>query len=158
MEERAEPGGAEPGGAEPGGAEPDASELGASDLGGAQPGGANLGAAQPGREDPADAVFGALADGTRRRLLALLGERGEASATDLARELPVTRQAVQKHLGTLSGAGLVSARRSGREVLFRPTPAPMSEAMAWMAEVGGQWDERLAALERQIAASGRTKA
>ncbi|HEX5980342.1 MAG TPA: metalloregulator ArsR/SmtB family transcription factor [Thermoleophilaceae bacterium] len=149
---------AEPGGAEPGGAQPDASELGASDLGGAQPGGANLGAAQPGREDPADAVFGALADGTRRRLLALLGERGEASATDLARELPVTRQAVQKHLGTLSGAGLVSARRSGREVLFRPTPAPMSEAMAWMAEVGGQWDERLAALERQIAASGRTKA
>ena len=153
MEERAEPGGAEQGGAEP-----DASELGASDLGGAQPGGANMGAAQPGREDPADAVFGALADGTRRRLLALLGERGEASATDLARELPVTRQAVQKHLGTLSGAGLVSARRSGREVLFRPTPAPMSEAMAWMAEVGGQWDERLAALERQIAASGRTKA
>ena len=149
---------AEPGGAQPGGTQPDASELGASDLGGAQPGGANLGAAQPGREDPADAVFGALADGTRRRLLALLGERGEASATDLARELPVTRQAVQKHLGTLSGAGLVSARRSGREVLFRPTPAPMSEAMAWMAEVGGQWDERLAALERQIAASGRTKA
>ena len=108
--------------------------------------------------DPADAVFGALADGTRRHLLALLGERGEASATDLARELPVTRQAVQKHLGTLSGAGLVSARRSGREVLYRPTPAPMSEAMAWMAEVGGQWDERLAALERQIAASGRAKA
>jgi DNA-binding transcriptional ArsR family regulator len=108
--------------------------------------------------DRADAVFGALADGTRRRLLALLGERGEASATDLARELPVTRQAVQKHLGTLSGAGLVSARRAGREVLFRPTPAPMSEAMAWMAEVGGQWDERLAALERQIAASGRAKA
>jgi len=108
--------------------------------------------------DLTDAVFGALADGTRRRLLALLGEHGEASATDLARELPITRQAVQKHLGTLSGAGLVSARRAGREVLYRPTPAPMSEAMAWMAEVGGQWDERLAALERQIAASGRTKA
>ena len=116
------------------------------------------GRAEPGGVGPADAVFGALADGTRRRLLALLGERGEASATDLARDLPVTRQAVQKHLGTLSGAGLVSARRSGREVLYRPTPAPMSEAMAWMAEVGGQWDERLAALERQIAASGRAKA
>src|SRR5687768_6395182 len=101
--------------------------------------------------DAADAVFGALADGTRRRLLALLGERGEATATDLAREVPVTRQAVQKHLGTLSGAGLVSARRSGREVLYRPTPAPMSEAMAWMAEVGAQWDG-------QLAASGRTSA
>jgi DNA-binding transcriptional ArsR family regulator len=108
--------------------------------------------------DPNDAVFGALSDGTRRHLLALLGKRGEASATELARDLPVTRQAVQKHLGTLSGAGLVSARRSGREVLYRPTPAPMSEAMAWMAEVGAQWDDRLAALERQLAASGPAKA
>ena len=93
--------------------------------------------------DSTDAVFGALADGTRRSLFALLGERGEASATDLARELPVTRQAIQKHLGTLSDAGLVAARRSGREVLYRPTPAPMSDALAWMAEVGGQWDDRL---------------
>lgn len=100
--------------------------------------------------DPADAVFSALSDGTRRSLLALLGSGGEASATDLARRLPVSRQAVQKHLGMLADAGLVAARRSGREVLFRPTPAPMSEAMAWMAEVGGQWDDRLAALERQL--------
>jgi DNA-binding transcriptional ArsR family regulator len=100
--------------------------------------------------DPADAVFAALSDGTRRNLLALLGSGGEASATDLARRLPVSRQAVQKHLGTLADAGLVAARRSGREVLFRPTPAPMSDAMVWMAEVGGQWDDRLAALERQL--------
>jgi DNA-binding transcriptional ArsR family regulator len=106
----------------------------------------------------ADAVFGALADGTRRNLLARLGELGEASATDLASELPVSRQAVQKHLATLSDAGLVAARRAGREVLYRPTPAPMSEAMAWMAEVGGQWDERLAALERQLARTGRARA
>ena len=67
----------------------------------------------------------------------------------------MTRQAVQKHLGTLSDAGLVAARRAGREVLYRPTPAPMSEAMAWMAEVGGQWDERLAALERQFSRARR---
>jgi DNA-binding transcriptional ArsR family regulator len=105
--------------------------------------------------DTADAVFLALGDPMRRRLLALLGTGGEASATDLARELPVTRQAIQKHLSTLSAAGLVAARRSGREVLFRPTPGPMSEAMAWMAEVGGQWDERLIALERQIAGKAR---
>jgi DNA-binding transcriptional ArsR family regulator len=103
--------------------------------------------------DPADAVFSALSDGTRRDLLALLGG-GEASATDLARRMPVTRQAIQKHLGTLADAGLVAARRSGREVLFRATPAPMSEAVAWMAEVGGQWDDRLSALERQL---GRTR-
>jgi DNA-binding transcriptional ArsR family regulator len=100
--------------------------------------------------DPADAVFSALSDGTRRDLYALLGRAGEASATDLARELPVSRQAVQKHLGALADAGLVAARRSGREVLYRPTPAPMSEALAWMAEVGASWDDRLAALERQL--------
>jgi DNA-binding transcriptional ArsR family regulator len=92
--------------------------------------------------DPADAVFAALSDGTRRALYASLGERGE---------LPVSRQAVQKHLGTLDAAGLVATRRAGREVLYRPTPAPMSEALAWMAEVGAQWDDRLAALERQLA-------
>jgi DNA-binding transcriptional ArsR family regulator len=100
--------------------------------------------------DRADAVFGALADPTRRRVLALLGARGAASATDLARELPITRQAVQKHLGSLAQAGLVEGSRTGREVRYRPTPAPMSEAMAWMAEVGAQWDERLAALERRL--------
>ena len=100
--------------------------------------------------DPADAVFTALSDATRRNLFARLGKQGEASATDLARELPVSRQAVQKHLAALAGAGLVATRRSGREVLYRPTPAPMSEALAWMAEVGGAWDERLAALERQL--------
>jgi DNA-binding transcriptional ArsR family regulator len=107
--------------------------------------------------DPTDAVFAALSDPTRRSLYATLGERGEATATDLARELPVTRQAVQKHLGTLAAAGLVATRRDGREVLYRPTPAPMSEALAWMAEVGGQWDDRLAALERQLA-RGRSAA
>jgi DNA-binding transcriptional ArsR family regulator len=101
--------------------------------------------------DAADAVFGALADGTRRGLFELLGERGEASATELARDLPVSRQAVQKHLGLLADAGLVAARRAGREVLYRPTPGPMSEALEWIAKVGHQWDERLAALDRQLA-------
>ena len=99
----------------------------------------------------ADAVFGALADSTRRELLSLLDERGEASATELARELPVSRQAVVKHLSALAAAGLVASRREGREVLFRPTPEPMSDAMAWMTTVGAQWDERLAALQRELA-------
>jgi DNA-binding transcriptional ArsR family regulator len=104
--------------------------------------------------DRADAVFGALADAGRRRLLTSLAERGEASATELARGLPVSRQAVQKQLGLLAHAGLVSTRRSGREVLYRPTPEPMSDAVAWMADVGAQWDDRLAALERQMADRG----
>ncbi|HEY6779860.1 MAG TPA: metalloregulator ArsR/SmtB family transcription factor [Thermoleophilaceae bacterium] len=108
--------------------------------------------------DATDAVFAALADPTRRQLLSLLDQRGEATATDLARELPVTRQAVQKHLGLLSGAALVATRRSGREVLYRPTPAPLSAAVAWMAEVGSQWDGRLAALEHQLARGRPTTA
>lgn len=97
-----------------------------------------------------DAVFAALSDGTRRGLLSRLDELGEATATELAAELPVTRQAVSKQLTALAEAGLVSSRREGREVRFRLTPAPLSEAMAWMATVGGEWDERLAALQRQL--------
>jgi DNA-binding transcriptional ArsR family regulator len=102
---------------------------------------------------PADLVFAALADPTRREVLELIGARGEASATQLARELPVSRQAVNKHLASLAAAGLVAERRDGREVLFRLTPAPMSDAMTWMATVGGEWDRRLAALRRHLGAN-----
>jgi DNA-binding transcriptional ArsR family regulator len=99
----------------------------------------------------ADEVFAALADPTRREVVTLVGQHGETTASELARTLPVTRQAIQKHLTSLSGAGLVADRRAGREVLYRLTPAPMSEAMSWMASVGGEWDTRLAALQRQLA-------
>jgi len=95
-------------------------------------------------------VFSALSDPTRRSVLELIGAHGEATASELARELPVSRQAVHKHLASLSAAGLVADRRAGREVHYRLTPAPMSEAMSWMASVGGQWDERLAALRRHL--------
>jgi DNA-binding transcriptional ArsR family regulator len=95
-------------------------------------------------------VFGALADPRRRELVAQLGDRVTATATELARELPVTRQAVQKHLAALSEAGLVASTREGREVRYRLTPAPMTEAVAWMSLVGGQWDERLRALRDQV--------
>ena len=95
-----------------------------------------------------DAVFGALADGTRRSLLAEVARRGETTPTELAAAAPVTRQAVAKHLAVLADAGLVEARREGREVRYRPTPEPFSDAIQWMVEVGGQWDTRLAALQR----------
>lgn len=98
-----------------------------------------------------DAVFGALADGTRRSLLAHIAGRGAATPTELAAVVPVTRQAVAKHLGVLAGAGLVEARREGRETRYRPTPEPFSDAIAWMVDVGGRWDDRLAALERAAA-------
>src|SRR4051812_49021759 len=96
-------------------------------------------------------VFSALADPTRRTVLEEVATRGSATATELAAPLGITRQAVAKHLAVLADAGLVDGRRAGRETRYRPTPAPMSEAISWMAEIGGRWDERLAALERQVA-------
>jgi DNA-binding transcriptional ArsR family regulator len=97
--------------------------------------------------DSADAVFEALADPMRRRLLTQLSTH-PATATELASQLPISRQAVAKHLSSLSRAGLLERQRSGRDVRYRVTPAPLSEAVGWMAEVGGQWDDRLARLAR----------
>jgi DNA-binding transcriptional ArsR family regulator len=95
-----------------------------------------------------DQVFTALADGTRRGLLAEVARRGDTTPTELAADAAVSRQAVAKHLGVLAGAGLVEARREGRETRYRPTPEPFSDAIEWMVGVGGRWDGRLAALER----------
>jgi DNA-binding transcriptional ArsR family regulator len=100
--------------------------------------------------DP-DAVFSALADGTRRSLFAEVTRRGAATPTELAAELPVTRQAVTKHLQALAGAGLVEAERQGRETHYRPTPEPLGDAIAWMVDVGAAWDDRLGALRRNAA-------
>ena len=95
-----------------------------------------------------DAVFAALADPTRRALLQDVATRGTATATELAAERAVSRQAVAKHLGLLADAGLVAPQRAGRETRYRPTPEPFGDAIAWMTEVGGRWDERLRRLER----------
>jgi DNA-binding transcriptional ArsR family regulator len=92
-------------------------------------------------------VFGALADPTRRQLLSSIA-RNPATATELAGALPISRQAVVKHLGALTDAGLLERQRAGREVRYRVTPEPLSDAVSWMAHVGAQWDDRLAALER----------
>ncbi len=96
-----------------------------------------------------DAVFSALADPTRRRLLSTIAEH-PATATELAGGLPISRQAVVKHLSALSEAGLLERRRAGREVRYRITPAPLSDAVSWMAQVGGQWDDRLASLAQTL--------
>jgi DNA-binding transcriptional ArsR family regulator len=102
--------------------------------------------------DRAGAVFGVLSDPTRRALLAEIAEHPAATATQLASELPISRQAVLKHLNALADAGLLDRERSGREVRYRVTPAPLSEAVSWMADVGSQWDERLATLKREFGA------
>lgn len=95
-------------------------------------------------------VFEALGDPTRREVLRRLAGGGPASATQLAAGLPVSRQAVAKHLAALEEAGLVEGEREGRERRFRLTPAPLSEAAAWMADVGGEWDRRLHRLRRRL--------
>jgi len=100
--------------------------------------------------DPTGRVFDALADANRRYVLEALAERETATATELASELPVTRQAVAKHLVALSEAGLVEGRRAGRETRYELTPEPLGAAMDWMASVGADWDARLAALRRHL--------
>lgn len=95
-------------------------------------------------------LFDALADPTRREVMRRLSAEGPASATDLASDLPVSRQAVAKHLAALAEAGLVSSEVSGRERLYRITPAPLGDAMSWMADVGAEWDSRLDRLKRYL--------
>jgi DNA-binding transcriptional ArsR family regulator len=94
-------------------------------------------------------VFGALGDPTRRHIVESLS-RQEASATQLAAELPVTRQAVSKHLTALREAGLVDSRKHGRETLYRVNPEPLDQAAAWIMRVGGEWDVRLERLRRLV--------
>jgi len=105
------------------------------------------------RPDPAP-VFAALADPTRRAVLHAVAGAGSATATELAGDLPVTRQAVVKHLQALAEAGLVAAERHGREQRYRVTPEPINGAMAWMVEVGAAWDARLARLSQRLADRG----
>jgi DNA-binding transcriptional ArsR family regulator len=88
--------------------------------------------------DPLNQVFSALADPSRRQMLGYLADHGTATPTELTGELPITRQAVSKHLAALSEAGLVESTRAGRETRFRLT------------EAGAEWDDRLDALRRHL--------
>jgi ArsR family transcriptional regulator, cadmium/lead-responsive transcriptional repressor len=102
-----------------------------------------------GREEPG-AVFWALADPTRREVMRRLSDIGTGTATELAGDLPISRQAVTKHLEALESAGLVAAERHGRERRFRLTPGPLTDAVSWMTSVGSQWDERLESLRSHL--------
>ena len=97
---------------------------------------------------PAPEVFAALADPTRWRVLTLLAERGDGTATTLAGELPVSRPAVIKHLAVLDRAGLVEARRRGREVRYTVRPERLDAAARGLADLAAAWDARLAAIKR----------
>jgi len=98
--------------------------------------------------EPVGATFAALADPTRRHVIGVLSCGGEVSVTELARELPISRQAVAKHLAALADAGLVESTRHGRETRYRLTPGPLTDAGAWIDRVGSEWDSRLGRLRR----------
>jgi DNA-binding transcriptional ArsR family regulator len=104
-----------------------------------------------------DALWAAVADPTRRRVLDALLERGEATTTTIADGLPVTRQAVAKHLAVLDRVGLVAGQRRGREVRFSVRPERLDDAAEAMARVAAQWDRRLARIKR-LAESVQTDA
>ena len=92
-------------------------------------------------------VFAALGDETRWSILAALGE-SDASASALAGQLPVTRQAIAKHLSVLQQVGLVESVRAGRELRYRVIGSQLSETARHLDRVGLEWDRRLAAIKR----------
>ncbi|HEX4816747.1 MAG TPA: metalloregulator ArsR/SmtB family transcription factor [Nonomuraea sp.] len=100
-----------------------------------------------GTDESMGPVFAALADPTRRRLLELLGSSPESSATSLATQLPVSRQAIVQHLAVLDAAGLVASRRVGQQVLFRVRPGTLAVAASWLADRAGAWQRSLRALK-----------
>jgi DNA-binding transcriptional ArsR family regulator len=95
-----------------------------------------------------DQLWSAIADPSRRRVLNLLVDNGDISASWMAEHVPFTRQAVSKHLATLEQAGLVNRHKQGREVLYRVNTARLDQAARAMAELAAQWDRRLAAVKR----------
>jgi DNA-binding transcriptional ArsR family regulator len=101
-----------------------------------------------------DAVFDALADPTRRRVVETLARGGTVTASGLATQLPITRQAVSKHLSALHGAELVSVSRVGRETHYKLRPQPLDEAAHWIQMVSAEWDDRLEALRRSLEKRG----
>jgi len=109
---------------------------------------------RPDSEAVAEQVFIALADPTRRAILAALAEGGPATATDLAGRLPITRQAIAKHLALLSDAGLVTAEPGERRrVRYRLRSAPRRVAQQFLAALARDWDGPLNALKEHLDAT-----
>jgi ArsR family transcriptional regulator, cadmium/lead-responsive transcriptional repressor len=95
-----------------------------------------------------DALWSAIGDPTRRRLLDLLLADGGGTATSLGQQLPGTRQAVTKHLVVLDRVGLVRSELTGREKRYRVDEAQLARAAAQLADVGAAWDARLRRIKR----------
>jgi DNA-binding transcriptional ArsR family regulator len=95
-------------------------------------------------------LLAALADPTRRALFERLNSGGPASASQLAAEMPITRQAVAKHLALLDSVGLVDRAEQGRQVVYSARVAPLGEVATWLQTVGDEWDRRLERLGRSF--------
>jgi DNA-binding transcriptional ArsR family regulator len=95
-----------------------------------------------------DQLWSAVGDPTRRRMLDLLLTTGGGTATSLSERLPVTRQAIAKHLGVLDRVGLVHAESAGRERRYRVDERQLERAVAQLAAVGAAWDARLRRIKR----------
>lgn len=98
-------------------------------------------------------IFAALADPTRRHLLATLAEHGPKTATQLATEYPITRQAILKHLTLLAEAGLVTVHQQGRERRYTLTPEPLTEVEQWVQAISTTWETRLLRLKTLLEAT-----
>lgn len=108
---------------------------------------------EPRTTDPVP-IFAALGDATRAGILRRLAREGRLSLTQLARGAPITRQAVTRHVAVLEAAGLIAARRQGRELHLTMTPAPLARAADWLNEVNAAWDGALDRLARQLEEDG----
>jgi len=109
-----------------------------------------MSAAMP-KAEPA-ALFAALGEPTRIRLLDRLGDGEPRSIASLARDMPISRQALTKHLRVLETAGLASVERDGRETLYRIDPGGLLAAQAWIGTVSRQWDSAIDRLKRHVEA------
>ena len=104
-----------------------------------------------------DELWSAIGDPTRRRLLDLLLTGGAGTATSLSERVPVTRQAVSKHLAVLDRAGLVRSSAAGRERRYEVDQTQLARAAAQLNSVGSAWDARLHRIKRLAEAIERTK-
>jgi DNA-binding transcriptional ArsR family regulator len=95
-----------------------------------------------------DDLWDAIADPTRRKLLDLLVARGQATATTLTADMPVSRQAISKHLVVLERVGLIDGHRQGREVRYEVREPRLAEATQALSQVADRWDRRLQAIKR----------
>ena len=100
--------------------------------------------------DPVGPVFAALADPTRRRMVETALHEGAVTVPQLAAELPISRQAVAKHVDALQEAGLLRREGEGRRLSYRLEPRSLRAATAWLERVEREWDSRLARLKRSV--------